>query len=195
VNKDGAPISMSVLGWMMMAFKSAKIAGIKVPDDIFEKYRARLIELTVKDQSGNPVGVAYGVGSAGSGDTNEMTPVANLVSQYTVTKKFDFDSLADSLLKEIPVWGGKTDKFYYWYYGTLAMFQYGGEKWKKWNTALMTTLVDNQRKGGPLDGSLQDIDGSWDPVMHWNTYGRVYTTAMGAFCLEVYYRYESIIHH
>lgn len=189
-NADGAPMSMSVMGWLMMACKSSKIAGLKVPDDVFVKYRARLEELTDKDQSGNPVGVAY---IAKGGVTKPMTAVGMLIYEYTGSKKFELDGLADSLLKEIPVWGGKTDKFYYWYYGTLAMFQYGGDKWKKWNTALMTTLVDNQRKGGPLDGSLQDTDGSWDPVMHWNTYGRVYTTAMGAFCLEVYYRYESVV--
>ena len=34
-------------------------------------------------------------------------------------------------------------------------------------------------------------DGSWDPAQDtWgDSGGRVYTTAMGALCLEVYYRY------
>ena len=45
-------------------------------------------------------------------------------------------------------------------------------------------LVKNQRRGG-------DADGSWDPVgaRDGRRGGRAYTTAMGALCLEVYYRY------
>jgi len=80
---------------------------------------------------------------------------------------------------------------YYWYYGTLAMFQMGGKSWKQWNAKMKAALLPNQRKGGPVDGSLQDVDGSWDPVSwlcrHSGT--RVYTTAVNALSLEVYYRY------
>jgi hypothetical protein len=95
-----------------------------------------------------------------------------------------------------PVWNakrgipGRCDDFYYWYYGTLCMFQMGGENWKKWNEALKPTLVNNQCKGGPMDGSKDDKDGSWDPL-GWidGMGGRVFTTAVGALSLEVYYRY------
>ena len=45
------------------------------------------------------------------------------------------------------------------------------------------TLIPNQRKGG-------DEDGSWDAVGKWCAAGgRVYSTAMGALCLEVEVRY------
>jgi hypothetical protein len=45
------------------------------------------------------------------------------------------------------------------------------------------SLIPLQRHGG-------DLDGSWDPVTVWGSYGgRAYTTAMAALCLEVYYRY------
>jgi hypothetical protein len=34
------------------------------------------------------------------------------------------------------------------------------------------------------------MHGSWDPDPLWGGYGgRVYSTAVGALCLEVYYRY------
>jgi len=72
---------------------------------------------------------------------------------------------------------------YTWYYATLGMFQMGGEYWKKWNRAMIQALVPNQRKGG-------DEDGSWDPINTVDKHGgRVETTALGALCLEVYYRY------
>ncbi len=51
-------------------------------------------------------------------------------------------------------------------------------------------LLENQRKGGPLDGSLEDVDGSWDVESWIDKYGgRVMTTALGALTLEIYYRY------
>ena len=91
---------------------------------------------------------------------------------------------ADLLRNNVPSWGSKD--FYYWYYATLVMFQMGGDHWKAWNNALRPTLVNNQRKGGPEDGS-------WDPAGDkYGDAGRVYSTAIGALCLEVYYRYLPI---
>ena len=64
------------------------------------------------------------------------------------------------------------------------MFQVGGDSWKQWNAKLKDLLVEKQCKGGP------ELDGSWDPVERCGWIGgRAYTTAMGALCLEVYYRY------
>ena len=88
------------------------------------------------------------------------------------------------LRENLPEWGQWKTNFYYWYYGTLVMFQMGGDYWKGWNVSMKKALLDNQRKGG-------DEDGSWDPgdgerSAHKN---RVMSTALGALCLEVYYRY------
>jgi hypothetical protein len=79
--------------------------------------------------------------------------------------------------------GDGQNNFYYWYYGTLAIFQRQGEDWQAWNAALQRQLLHSQR----FDGERR---GSWDPDPLWGGYGgRVYSTAMGALCLEVYYRY------
>jgi hypothetical protein len=104
----------------------------------------------------------------------------------------------DYLLKYLPkydkdngpcVWGPCT--YYHWYYGTLAMFQMGGKYWEPWNKALKETLVPNQCKGPlPLGSGPEDKDGSWNPLNTMDDYGgRVYTTALGALSLEIYYRY------
>ena len=72
---------------------------------------------------------------------------------------------------------------YYWYYGTLGMYQLQGDYWQRWNEALQAALVGRQQTDG-------DLAGSWDPVCVWGGYGgRVYSTAMSALCLEVYYRF------
>ena len=94
---------------------------------------------------------------------------------------------ADLMAKKPPVWDLETGDIdmYYWYYGTLAMFQVGGERWKGWNRHMKTAIVDSQRtKVG------EDERGSWDAVGPWGADGgRVYSTALMCLCLEVYYRY------
>ena len=89
---------------------------------------------------------------------------------------------ADYLMLNLP----DTDQrrtSYYWYYGTLAMYQYGGEPWQKWNGSLRNLLVATQRQDGHAKGS-------WDPRGPWGTYGgRIYATALSTLCLEVYYRF------
>jgi len=83
----------------------------------------------------------------------------------------------------------KNDKvnYYYWYYGTYAMFQVGGPKWKTWNKAMKKALIKTQRAGRICQ------DGSWDPVGEWCVVGgRVYATAINALTLEIYYRYARV---
>ena len=88
----------------------------------------------------------------------------------------------------LPVWNeedGSID-MYYWYYGTLALFQVGHEPWKRWSDAIKDAIVDHQRKDG-------DEKGSWDPIGAWGRDGgRVYSTAVCVMCMEVWYRYPQI---
>ena len=72
---------------------------------------------------------------------------------------------------------------YFWYYGTLSLFQHGGESWTDWNEALRDRIVVRQSKRGHASGS-------WDPNSYWAAYGgRIYSTTMATLCLEAYYRY------
>jgi hypothetical protein len=85
-----------------------------------------------------------------------------------------------------PLWDsvGSID-FYYWYYGSVALSQLGGEDWKAWRSSLLSVLPPNQH--GPSSGL--NLEGSWDPVGAWGEDGgRVYATAMGALALEATYR-------
>ena len=73
--------------------------------------------------------------------------------------------------------------FYYWYYGTLASYQLQGDYWRQWNDALRRTLVGLPTKKGPGGGQL-------GPRPALGSYGgRIYSTSLGALCLEVYYRF------
>jgi hypothetical protein len=84
---------------------------------------------------------------------------------------------------------GRQVNLYYWYYATLALHhrqfanETAAEAWRVWNDALTRALVEGQVAEGANAGS-------WNPDMEWGGYGgRVYSTALAAMCLEVYYRY------
>src|SRR3989338_2819229 len=89
---------------------------------------------------------------------------------------------ADLCLRVPPSWdeaAGSIDH-YYWYFGTLAMFQVGGDHWKRWNESMKKAIADHQR----VDKSDARC-GSWDPVDPWGQDGgRIYSTALNVMCLE-----------
>jgi hypothetical protein len=97
---------------------------------------------------------------------------------------------AEQMSAEPPVWdrgGGQVDA-YYWYFGTLAMFQIGGDHWKRWNESMKQAIVDQQR-----NEKDRDERGSWDPVGPGAVEGgRVISTALMCLCNEVYYRYGRV---
>jgi hypothetical protein len=99
------------------------------------------------------------------------------------------------LMRHPPRWRARRGKalstinFYYWYYATLAMYQYGRAPWQEWNKAMRKAVLATQRtaKNSPKGCEI----GSWDPVGEWGRAGgRVYATAMGALTLEVYWRFK-----
>ena len=73
---------------------------------------------------------------------------------------------------------------YYWYYATQVLHHYGGSPWRRWNEVMRVELPKAQVKEGREDGS-------WAPQMdRWGrNSGRLYTTCMSLYCLEVYYRH------
>jgi hypothetical protein len=180
--------STSVTGWMVMALKSARIAGLKVDGGGFQGATNWLNKVT--DADSGKVGYS-GPGRYPFSRGLAMTSVGMVCRQFMGTPRTEplMIRQANLLLTDLPNWEAENTPSrsaqhpYHWYYGTLAMFQMGGDHWRKWNTALKKTLLPNQRKGG-------DEDGSWDCRMGWGpTGGRVYTTAINALSLEVYYRY------
>ncbi|HEY1785418.1 MAG TPA: prenyltransferase/squalene oxidase repeat-containing protein, partial [Pirellulales bacterium] len=167
----------SQLGWQLMALKSAELAGIPMP----EQTRAGAIRFLKSVGAGNEGGLAgY---RPGENPSRSMTAEALVCRQFLGMARDNpaADEAGKSLLDELP----SKDKvnLYYWYYGTLGMYQLQGEYWQRWNEALQGALVGRQQTDG-------DAAGSWDPVCVWGGYGgRVYSTAMSALCLEVYYRF------
>ncbi|MHC4252143.1 MAG: prenyltransferase/squalene oxidase repeat-containing protein [Planctomycetota bacterium] len=176
--KAKTPADTSVTGWFVMQLKSAKIAGLKVDGKGFQG------ATTFVDKCTRDGGlVSY---QPERSPTSTMTAVGLLCRQFMGWKRDNpvLKTGANYLMDNLPEWDGGNVNFYYWYYGTLVMFQMGGQWWKAWNASLRDMLIERQRRGAPK------IDGSWDPVGTWcGSGGRVFATASGCLCLEVYYRY------
>jgi len=193
----------SVTGWMIMALKSAHDAKFPVNRPSVEGARAFLDSVT--DPATGKVGYTQmglsPVRQAGREnrwpiDRSEAITAVGVFSRIFANQMLGLDSSKDALVikgaqlmaTKLPTWNeadGSVD-MYYWYYGTLAMFQMGGEYWKKWNAAMKDVIFKHQRTSG-------DEKGSWDPVDPWGQDGgRVYSTALMTMCLEVYYRYGRV---
>ena len=94
----------------MMAIKSAKIAGLVIPDEVFVKYKAHLELATDKDQSGNYDHVRYcapgGLMADGNKGDYTMTAIGMLMYEYLGVKRPELATMADRLIKDLPAWGG-----------------------------------------------------------------------------------------
>ncbi|MCZ7646345.1 MAG: zf-HC2 domain-containing protein [Planctomycetota bacterium] len=193
----------SITGWNIMALKSAKVAGLHIDPAAFEGAMKWIN--AGQDLNGAPQGDAEywdggmmtyrGTLDAPNGRKNmAMTAAAALTRMMIGGEKMDSPGIAGpcNLMKKdenLPTPNADRFNLYYWYYGTLVCFQKGGEHWNLWNEKMKTALLPTQRKDG-------DFDGSWDPYFTEPTGyiygGRVQSTALGALCLEVYYRYLPI---
>jgi hypothetical protein len=203
----------SVTGWMMMALKSAKLINedaakrgkplpLTIDEEAFDGVRAWFDKLTDPDygrvgyihRGGGPARPQEMVDRFPAEKSESMTSVG-VLARILVGDDPRTDPRirkgADLLAKLPPAWNphdGSID-MYYWYYGTLALFQVGGEHWSAWSAALDRAVVPQQRR----DGNYCAFKGSWDPVDPWGPDGgRVYATALLAMCLEVHYRYERV---
>ncbi|HVA48123.1 MAG TPA: hypothetical protein VNH11_17270 [Pirellulales bacterium] len=171
----------SQLGWQLMALKSAELAGIEVPP----KARQGMLRFLQTVSSGRHGGLASyrPMSVAGERVTVSMTAEALVCRQFLGLARNNpaSDEAGDYIATSLP--GRGPSNFYYWYYATLGMFQLQGAHWQRWKNALEPTLIASQRTEG-------DLSGSWDPDPVWGGHGgRVYSTALGALCLEVYYRF------
>jgi hypothetical protein len=173
----GDPGDMSQFGWQVMALKSAELGGIAMP----VKTRQGMQRFLHNNTSGKHKGLA----SYRAGERSSRTMTAEAFACRAFLNEDRSPELTSEaaafVLEDLPR-TGQAD-FYYWYYGSLALFPLQDERWQKWNGALQEQLAERQIKSGELTGSFPT-----DEV--WSGYGgRVYTTAMAALCLEVYYRY------
>ncbi len=179
----------SVTGWMVMALQSAKNAGIEVPEE-----RLKLIHKYL--DSASPVGdgarYVYMPLSQDSRQepTYAMTAEALLCREYLGWKQTDprLQKGAEMVVQNLPDYNEERD-VYFWYYATQMLFHLEGPYWEKWNTAMRDTLISHQEKAGKERGSWDHLGKQPDLWASKGVGGRLYTTCLSLYMLEVYYRH------
>jgi hypothetical protein len=168
----------SQLGWQVMLLASARQAGLTG----LEPAEARARTFLQSVSSGRAGGLA--AYRPGERPTVAMTAEA-LACRMFLGMPADHPSAAEAvglLARSLPE--TRSPNAYAWYYATLASFHVGGPQWDAWNSQLQAALLPLQRR------ESSGFDGSWDPDPVWGGHGgRVYSTAMAAMTLEVYYRH------
>ena len=182
--KFGQEGDVSMFGWQMMSLKSAEIAGVGI-NPVVRDRMIQFLNSVRQGEHGGLFGYRRSVNIDGRG-SEPVTPVMTaeaLFCQQMLGYPRDSPASREAvqyLLNNLPRLSELN--MYYWYYGTLAMYQYGGEPWMQWNAAVRDTLISAQRRDGRYAGS-------WDPDDPWGRYGgRLYSTAISTLTLEVYYR-------
>lgn len=207
----------SVTGWMVFALTSAKSNGVEIHPDVFAG--AETWFKSMQDKETGRVGYAWGDGGGGPGsftargraqevtfpaEKSEALTAISLLARIFMTDRERFTRWQDHpdyemMKKQVeliaakpPVWNeenGSID-FYYWYFATLAMYQWGGEEGKTWLDTVSKVLLENQR----MEHDYDNFYGSWDPVGPWcEEGGRIYSTALCTMILELHFRNAEII--
>ena len=168
----------SVVGWQLMALKSAHMAGLSFSPGVFQQTSKWLDSVAVHD------GTEYSY-QPGVGALPPMSAVGLLCRQYLGAKR-DSPMLVggvDGLMKNLPDLDRKN--VYYWYYATQVLRNMNNYEWDTWNRKMRKLLVDTQCRDDNC------AKGSWDPAGDaWGSHGgRLMQTSLSCLTLEIYYRY------
>lgn len=188
---------ISITAWQVMALESARLGGVRVPDQAFDDARRFLQGALDQDRGifryshdpdrlrgayailpGSTPAALFALSLLGQDLEDDALDQAwrfvdrRSPADYRYTSDNDFVENAQGNL-------------YFWYYGSLACLRKGGGTWNRWNVRLKETLLESQR-----------ADGSWRPISIYakdyaadNRDDASYSTAMNVLSLEVYYRY------
>jgi hypothetical protein len=197
---------VSVTGWAVMAMASARKAGLSVDETALEDALLFLDEMTdsatgvtgYTARGGRPARMEGAMAERWPADESEsMTAVAVLCRIFADEELArpgapDLVAKGAAVISRVkPVWSderpGRRD-YYYWYYGSYALYQVGDKAWRDWELTLVPAIAKQQHKQG-------EQLGSWDPQHDpWGGEGgRVYSTAILALTMEVFSRYPTVM--
>ena len=190
---DGDRPDSSVTAWMIHALHAVEECGFPVPtearhfaltwlDGMVDEETGRVGYDDKKGRSARIAGVNDQFGQV----CETLTAAglyARLIAGQDETTHPSLNDEVSLILTLPPRWDPKGTDFYGWYHATNALFLVGGKPWKKWNAALREGLEAAQ-----VDDPGSHAHGSFSAATVWGGIGgRVYTTAISALILEVYY--------
>ena len=182
---------LSVVGWQVMALRSAQVANLTVPEDTLKNASRYLDSVSKGAKIGDKQysdGAVYRYQASGRTPTAAMTAEGLLCRMYlgwTLKANPELTEGVEYLLNTHPP-SSREENMYYWYYGTQVMHHVGGPAWEQWNIKMRDLLCDSQVTHG------KDA-GTWEPKhSHDRSGGKLYMGSLGACTLEVYYRHAPI---
>ncbi len=187
---------VSVTAWQVMALESARLGGLRVPQESLDHARTFLLNAW----DGEMQAFRYNHSPSRLRDRYPTLPASTPAALFALSLMGEdlssrtYGPARAFLTERIPtkyefrgerafVYEGSAN-LYFWYYASLALLRAGGDDWERWNEGLKQTLLPSQQE-----------DGSWEPISIYADYAadsnldRSYTTAMCVLSLEVYYRY------
>lgn len=184
----------SVTGWFIMQLKSAKVSGLHVESEVFEKATDYIQRATTKPNSvADKCSTSYSSNGEvkRGGGSQSMTAVGMTCLQFLGLGKGDEQVIGlanSSITSKI---NPNSIDFYKVYYQALGFFQTGvkDKYWKEFVDPFRVSMTSAQVK----DGTVQELKGSWNPDKHHCAVGgRVLSTALGCLSMEVFYRYNVV---
>ena len=167
----------SVTGWQVFALKSACVSGLEVKREDFADASKWLDNMTVLDTGR----VGYNKKGFGSPTITAVGIMCRMLLGWRNDSPL-LQKGSKIILSDNSWCSEKEVNFYHIYQASLGMFQMGDPYWKTWHDKMTDFLLKNQ-----VQGSCEH--GSWEPSKDQRCKNRVFTTALGALSLEVYYRY------
>jgi hypothetical protein len=175
----------SVVGWQIMALKSAHMAYLQVhPRTI-----ARAVQFLDSVQA--DAGATYGY--MDNSDPQPGRSAIGLLCRMHLGWKRDNPSLQDGVARLAAI--GPTENLYYDYYATQLMHHIEGDAWLEWNEKMKSLLLRTQATAGHEAGSwYEGVDGGFADrsISPARVGGRLYCTSLATMILEVYYRHLPI---
>lgn len=169
----GSPGDTTVTGWQVLSLIAAKRSDIDLRTHTLGDAK-RFVMSTCTDRD-------YWFGYKGPPGEPTTTAIGLTLMLY-LGESPDYTPFYDAI-GDLARRGPTLTNVYHDYYGTLALHHCRHHDWDSWNTKLRDHLVATQAKSGHEAGSWHFPD-RWGDIG-----GRLYTTAMCAMILEVYYRY------
>lgn len=174
---------LSVTGWFVMVLVTGKMAGLSVDDEVLQRVHEFLDSVSYEDQSR----YAYNDFEPPSLSMTAEGLLCRIYLGWPKSHPALLRAITDDLLPTAPREDDEEYSVYYWYYATQVLHHVGGRPWERWNESMRQVLPAMQEKTGAEAGS-------WDPSMDvfGAAGGRLYTTCLNLYCLEVYYRHLAI---
>lgn len=189
---------LSVTGWALMALHTARMAGLEVQQEEFERASRFLDSVQAKGTAR----YKYEPTSPDTKATAALTAEALLCRQWLGWPK-TFPQMTAGVKyvtadENLPSWTAGRRNVYGWYYTAQMLHNLGGDDWIRWNTTAREVVIKHQVTSGPSKAGL-DTRGSWHPNSppgigeeYADKAGRLYITSLCILILETPYRHQPI---